>query len=141
MARISVSLPDELNAELEDHVAKSGQGVSEVVQAALRAYFKPEEAPTPVPAQLVPEPPPAPVPTQPLPTPTPNPTAAQASLPTGFLDGFSELQNYLAACSLQQEQMRLTVCGLYEFAQAAGFLAPPPPAAICPPEQLRSRLR
>jgi hypothetical protein len=131
--------PDELNAELEDHVAKSGQGISEIVQAALRAYFKPEAAQP----QPVPEPPPAPVPVQPLPlpAPSPEPLPSKASLPPDFLDEFSELKNYLAACALQQEQLRLTVCGLYEFAQAAGFLAPPPPADICPPQQLRSRLR
>ena len=133
MARISVSLPDELNAELDDQVAKSGQGVSEIVQAALRAYFKPA---APTPPQPAPEPPPAPLPMPSIPAPVQVQPPPQASLPPDFLDGFSELQDYLAACSFQQEQLRLTVFALYEFAQSAGFLAPPPPVGICPPEQL-----
>jgi hypothetical protein len=122
--KISVSLSDELKAKLDDKIAQSGEGLSEVVQAALEAYLTPA---VPTPAQ--PKPTPAPIPPPPAPVP-------QASLQPDF----AELQDYLAACSVQQEQLRMTVCGLYEFAQANGFLAPPPPAGICPPEQLRRRL-
>jgi Arc/MetJ-type ribon-helix-helix transcriptional regulator len=45
MAKISVSLPDELKAKLADQVAQTGQGISELVRAALELYFQPAQEP------------------------------------------------------------------------------------------------
>lgn len=60
MAKISVSLPDELKAQLSAYAQDHGQGVSDVIQAALKAYFKPAQPHQPPPQPPAPLPPPQP---------------------------------------------------------------------------------
>jgi len=80
MARICVSLSNQLKARLDGQVAKEDRGVSKVVQAALEFYFQ-QAMPTP---------------SEPLYVPGPEGQATQASLPLDFLERLTET-DHLAA--------------------------------------------
>ena len=49
LGKLSISLPDELEAELDERAAAEGMSVSRMVAEALKAYFAEPAVPTPPP--------------------------------------------------------------------------------------------
>ena len=107
MARITVSLPDDLEAQLEQYAQQHSTNASQVVQTALRNLFA-SPAPTP-------HPPPAPAPTPPSPP----------------MPELSVVQDYLTQLVYKMELMRE---GLWDMSQLICHGAPCPPEIPCPKE-------
>ena len=89
MAKMSVSLSDELKARTDAYARQHSLGVSDIVQAALEQYLKSND---PV------EPPTTPPPSQPLPPPV-------------FSGLDQQLRNYVQDLVLQVELMRRSMQG------------------------------
>ncbi len=115
MAKISVSLPDDLKAQLSAYAKAHGQGVSDVIQDALRSHLNAgHPAPQPPPPQ--PQPQPLPVPDQQL------------------TDRVKQLESYVALIAYQSEHMRQGVAQTAAaFKHNWGQLIPCPQAIIEPP--------
>ena len=107
MARITVSLPDDLEAQLEQYAQQHSTNASQVVQTALRNLFA-SPAPTP-------HPPPAPAPTPPSPP----------------MPELSVVQDYLTQLVYKMELMRE---GLWDMSQLICHGAPCPTEIPCPKE-------
>ena len=117
MAKISVSLPDDLKAQLSAYAKAHGQGVSDVIQDALRSHLNAgHPAPQPPPPQTQPQPQPLPVPDQQL------------------TDRVKQLESYVALIAYQSEHMRQGVAQTAAaFKHNWGQLIPCPQAIIEPP--------
>lgn len=99
MAKISVSLQDDLKARLDAYAQAHGQSVSEVIQDSLKAFL---DGTTPEPGH-----PPTPPPTPTDPSPTDRQLAKQIQL----------TQNHFLHFLAHYEQLRNSVDALCQFAQ------------------------
>jgi hypothetical protein len=106
MARITISLPDVLKAQLDAHATDQQISVSELVQHALTQYFAPQPSNAPAPA-------------------TENPELAQR---------LEALEKYVAALAYESEAVRQGLYGVSAYFQRQLFLQIPCPPAISPPD-------
>ena len=88
MARVTVSLPDELALQLDDYAHQHAESVSGIVQTALKNLFAGTPTPTP------------------SPTPAPNPPPAPAPAPSDDPDAHKRLEEYIAKLAYKMEHMR-----------------------------------
>lgn len=75
MGRLTISLPDDLQTQLDAYAQAQNKPVSQVVAEAVRAFLNaPPAAASP----------PAPIPAAPVPTPTPSPAGSPAPAPSAL---------------------------------------------------------
>ncbi len=113
MARITISLPDELKAQLDASAEKQGISVSEVAQHALQKFFNAPQNPTP------------PVP----PTPVPSPLPVNSEM----AERLACLEKYVASMAYESEAIRQGLGNVSAYFQQQFFLAIPCPPPIEPP--------
>ena len=118
MARITISLPDELKAQLDASAEKQGISVSEVAQHALQKLFNTPQNPTPAPTN----------PSPPTPIPSPPPASNQDTL-----ERLARLEKYVASLAYESEAMRQGLGSVSAYFQQQLFLAVPCPPPIEPP--------
>lgn len=118
MARITISLPDELKAQLDASAEKQGISVSEVAQHALQKLFNAPQNPAPAP--------PTPVP------PAPTPSAPPANQDT--IERLARLEKYVASLAYESEGIRQGLGSVSAYFQQSLFLAIPCPPPIAPPD-------
>ena len=113
MARITISLPDNLKTQLDENAQALHVSVSELVQHALNRFFAPPAEPE------------QPANQPPAPGPQPQDPA--------MLQRMQALEKYVAAMSYESEAMRQGLFGVAAYFQQNLFLNIPCPPPIEPP--------
>lgn len=116
MAKLSISIPDDLKAQLDERAGAEHVAVSQVVSNALRSYFEKPAAPPPAP------------PKPPEPIPPPPPVAHDSA-------EVRQMQQYLWELYWNHERTRASVVGLFQWANSCGVMItyPPPEVMGMPP--------
>ena len=107
MAKISVSLPDELKARLDAHAKATGQGVSDIVQEALEKLLSGGSDPNPPDVH-----------------PTPDPKTDLK---------IEAIRRYLNGLAIHHEQLRRSIETISNLSMMSGGLPVPYPPPLQPP--------